>query len=380
MAAMFMFMFPNDMIIASGKKPDWYVGDDDMWRIHEGLLSKSPPPIDVAHWRNGRVTGAQTKGRIIVLDFWATWCGPCLRSIPHNNRLYESYRDEGVLLIGICGSDRQDRMPRVVEDHGIRYPVARDHQRRTASSWRVRWWPTYAIIDRDGVVKAFGIRPDRIEAFLDELLIEQPWEEPAATEADVDSRDAATVTEEGSQVEGDADTSRAIPDIWLEGDAEERGRLMVLSERGELPQLKISRWLSGEPATLAGLKGSWVLVDFWSTWSGQSVSQFPVLQSLHEAYHDKGLEIVSICHELEWEKAVAMIESHGIGYRVGVDDQMQSGGDFAVDGYPDYYLIDRDGRIKFADIRNHCLKDAVEWVMVNEAMINEAMVNEANER
>ena len=85
--------------------------EPDLTAFHEGqpaqrerlkaLDLSNPPALQVTNWINGETaTLASLKGKIVVLDFWATWCGPCLASIPHTNELAEKYKDKVVSVRG----------------------------------------------------------------------------------------------------------------------------------------------------------------------------------------------------------------------------------------------------------------------------------------
>lgn len=144
------------------------------WSAHAPMLGKPAPPLDLSGWLNGEVKPEAMKGRIVVVDFWATWCGPCRASIPHNNELARKFADRGVLVIGACGSGRgEERMEDTARATGLAYPTARASAATTAA-WKVQWWPTYAVLDRNGLVRALGIRPDYVEKVVEALLEEQP--------------------------------------------------------------------------------------------------------------------------------------------------------------------------------------------------------------
>jgi thiol-disulfide isomerase/thioredoxin len=161
-----------------------YWGEDDNWKEHEKVLGKATPKLDLSNWVDDKtkIEAKDMKGKIVVVDFWATWCGPCLASIPHNNKVAKEYADKGVVLIGACGGGGEDKMPAVAKDKGIEYPVAKVSEAST-KAWKVQWWPTYAVVDRKGVVRAIGIKPDYVEKVLDALLKEQPAEKKETASA-----------------------------------------------------------------------------------------------------------------------------------------------------------------------------------------------------
>lgn len=157
---------------------DWFFGNDQQRAKQDELVGKKAPSLNLTHWINGEVTAERAKGKILVVDFWATWCGPCIRSIPHNNEIFAKYAGKGVILIGACGSeDGQEEMPRIAKEKKIQYPVARDSTLQSAQAWRVMWWPTYAVVDRQGVVRALGLKPNHVDAVIEKLL-----KDPSASE------------------------------------------------------------------------------------------------------------------------------------------------------------------------------------------------------
>jgi len=99
------------------------------------------------------ITLSQLKGKVVLLDFWATWCGPCRESIPHLIHLYNRYRGNGFELIGMdVDKGDVDTVRRFVKSMDIPYPVvvAPDD---VARSYRVSGIPETVLIDKEGTIR-----------------------------------------------------------------------------------------------------------------------------------------------------------------------------------------------------------------------------------
>jgi thiol-disulfide isomerase/thioredoxin len=171
----FAFSMFASAALRAGEFPDSWTWDEDAQARadHAALEGKPMPILDVAGWMNDTPKFSGLLGKVVVIDFYATWCGPCMRSIPHNIELLKKYQGEGLVLIGVCTSSRgQDQMAQVVKEHGIGYPTARDPYLAAEKKWKVEYYPTYAVIDRKGRVRIVGLQPDRLEAVIMKLLAE----------------------------------------------------------------------------------------------------------------------------------------------------------------------------------------------------------------
>ncbi|WP_410968890.1 TlpA disulfide reductase family protein, partial [Salmonella sp. SAL4444] len=83
--------------------------------------------MDLSSWANGEVSADDMKGKVVLVDFYATWCGPCMAAIPHTNELLKKYKDKGLVVVGVCTSKRgQDKMETTVKEKNIEYPTAKD--------------------------------------------------------------------------------------------------------------------------------------------------------------------------------------------------------------------------------------------------------------
>jgi len=121
-------------------------------------------------------TVAATRGRVVVLDFWATWCGPCRVSIPRLDDLHARYGAQGLSVVGISTEDPED-VAAFVRQMSIHYGVASDHEGRTTRAYGVVSLPSVVVIDRRGVVRDLAVGYDpggdaRLDATVRALLAE----------------------------------------------------------------------------------------------------------------------------------------------------------------------------------------------------------------
>ena len=159
----------------AGEFPDDWTWDDkpEQRAAHAALEGKPMPPLFATEWINGEIKSADLKGKVVVVDFYATWCGPCMAAIPHNKEMLKKHQSKGFVVVGICTSSRgQDKFASNAKEHGMEYPAARDSDLKAQEAWAVKYYPTYAVVDRKGIVRAVGLKPSHVEAVVEKLLAE----------------------------------------------------------------------------------------------------------------------------------------------------------------------------------------------------------------
>jgi len=112
------------------------------------------------------------KGKVVLVNFWATWCGPCVQEMPILEDLYRKYRDHGleILAISVDEEEAQYKVGKFVKEHGLTFPVLYDNG--IGRLYQVGGYPTSLLIDRDGMVRLrFNIAEKRsLDAMVAELL------------------------------------------------------------------------------------------------------------------------------------------------------------------------------------------------------------------
>ena len=125
---------------------------------------------------------ASLRGRVVLLDFWATWCGPCRELAPELSALQARYGAQGLSVVGIT-TDPAEAAAAFKEHVDMRYPIAIDAHAETSRAYGVSALPTLFIVDKRGVVRDVGVGfdPDhgsQLEALVKTLLAEPAPREP----------------------------------------------------------------------------------------------------------------------------------------------------------------------------------------------------------
>jgi peroxiredoxin len=148
---------------------------DDVLRM-DRVGAFAPAWVKTTTTSDGPATIASLRGRVVLLDFWATWCGACRLISPKLSALQAKYGAQGLSVVGIT-TETLEQATAFKERTQMRYPVVSDAHGKTSVAYGVSSLPTLFVIDKRGVVREVAIgydpsRDARLEALLQALLAE----------------------------------------------------------------------------------------------------------------------------------------------------------------------------------------------------------------
>jgi thiol-disulfide isomerase/thioredoxin len=123
-----------------------------------GLVGKPAPdfllPYASPNKRGETQRLSDLQGKVVVLDFWASWCGACRSQMPALERVAQTVGTDKLLVLGVGTSDEPAKILSFLESRPLRYPSVYDDEGQASSAYRVHALPTLVVIARDGIVRA----------------------------------------------------------------------------------------------------------------------------------------------------------------------------------------------------------------------------------
>jgi len=116
------------------------------------------PDFTLRNLDGERITLSDLRGKVVLLNFWATWCSPCRREIPDLSRIYDTYKDRGVVILGVSWDElSSEQIKTFVKNYKVAYPILHGTQSELSHIGKAYAWegylPTTYIIDRKGYLQ-----------------------------------------------------------------------------------------------------------------------------------------------------------------------------------------------------------------------------------
>ncbi len=258
------------------------------------------------------------RGKIAIIDFWASWCGPCRRHSRDLIPLYEKYKGQGFTVIGIAHEEKVSDMVRAAEKDGYPWPNYID-LKDELKVWQKNGLGMAGggmfLIGQDGVIISTANESDELEPLIRKAL-GLPELPPSGWKAEA----------EQNRIEP-KDPARPFTDFSVVYN----GKTMRLSD-------------------YVG-RGRYVLVDFWASWCGPCLEEIPNLIAADEKYRDRGLQVLGVA---VWDKPAhteAAIQEHHIPYPQIINAQDIASKAYGIRGIPEIILFAPDGTIVARGLR-----------------------------
>lgn len=114
---------------------------------------EAAPRFVVDNFRGGVISLDALEGQVVYLDFWASWCGPCVKSFPFMEELQQKYGERGFTVIAVNMDQERDAAASFLAEHRVSFPIGRNPKGDVAELFGVIGMPSSYIIDRDGVIR-----------------------------------------------------------------------------------------------------------------------------------------------------------------------------------------------------------------------------------
>jgi thiol-disulfide isomerase/thioredoxin len=146
----------------------------ELYALRQLRIGRPAPDIDGEDLAGKRFKLSECRGKVVLLVFWASWCGPCMGAVPHERELVERFRGRPFVLVGVNGDEKRESAQQAVDKHRIPWRSFWNGPKGAggpiATTWNVRGWPTVYVLDHEGVIRHKYLQGKRLDEPLETLI------------------------------------------------------------------------------------------------------------------------------------------------------------------------------------------------------------------
>jgi len=252
------------------------------------------------------------KGKVVLLKFWARWCGPCKRTLPKSKKLQKKYGSRGFMIFSVGLSKNRRNDMAYLRSNGYKFPVMAYKDGWKTAPYKVKGIPYEVLIGRDG-----------------KILYQGHWGPKESV-----IKKALDAGGDDNKKDNNADNSAAVKDGM--------GSLSITPLSGTPKYFSVTG-IDGKTYSLNNLKGKVVFLNFWATWCPPCRREMPDMQKLHNAMKGKDFVMIAVSME-RTAKVRRFMKKNGYTFPVaaGSRSAMKK---YGVRGIPATFIINKQGKL-----------------------------------
>ncbi len=122
-------------------------------------VGKLAPDLQLLNPEGQSVSLSDSRGKPILMNFWASWCVPCLIEMPYIQEIYDEWTDKGLEVLAINVGESPSHVKEFLQSQGLHLPVLLDTNEEVALKYNVRGFPTTFFVDKDGIIQIIKVGP-----------------------------------------------------------------------------------------------------------------------------------------------------------------------------------------------------------------------------